>query len=123
MKSCFNEACVSITNSQFSNIKSYFPLIQIPIYSLIECYKNLISIYKKFEVLETEQNLNLPMVIYKENNYNTIELLNLSKIINMKTRTEIDKFNDILNDWYVYIILLILLILVCIYINFIIYRY
>lgn len=116
MKSCFNEACVSITNSQFSNIKSYFPLIQIPIYSLIECYKNLISMYKKFEVLETEQNLNLPMLTYKENNYNTIELLNLSKVINMKTRTEIDKFNNILNDWYVYIISLILLILVYIYI-------
>ncbi|XP_043804008.1 uncharacterized protein LOC122720942 [Apis laboriosa] len=99
MKSCFNEACVSITNSQFSNIKSYFPLIQIPIYSLIECYKNLISMYKKFEVLETEQNLNLPMLTYKENNYNTIELLNLSKVINVKTRTEIDKFNNILNDW------------------------
>ncbi|XP_068979868.1 uncharacterized protein [Bombus flavifrons] len=103
-KSCFSEASVSITNSQTSNLASYFPLIQIPIYSLIECYKNLISMfmYKKLESLETEENLNtfhLPPITYEENNYNTVELLKLSQNINTQTRTEIDEFNEILNDW------------------------
>ncbi|XP_048267019.1 uncharacterized protein LOC126920911 isoform X2 [Bombus affinis] len=103
-KSCFSEASVSITNSQISNLASYFPLIQIPIYSLIECYKNLISMfmYKKLESLETEENLNtfhLPPITYEENNYNTVELLKLSQNINTKTREEIDEFNEILNDW------------------------
>ncbi|XP_033308576.1 uncharacterized protein LOC117210068 isoform X2 [Bombus bifarius] len=103
-KSCFSEASVSITNSQISNLASYFPLIQIPIYSLIECYKNLISMfmYKKLESLETEEYLNtfhLPPITYEENNYNTVELLKLSQNINTQTRTEIDEFNEILNDW------------------------
>ncbi|XP_033363467.1 uncharacterized protein LOC117241648 isoform X2 [Bombus vosnesenskii] len=103
-KSCFSEASVSITNSQISNLASYFPLIQIPIYSLIECYKNLISMfmYKKLESLETEEYLNtfhIPPITYEENNYNTVELLKLSQNINTQTRTEIDEFNEILNDW------------------------
>lgn len=104
INSCFNEASVSITNSQISNITSYFPLIQIPIYSLIECYQNLISIsiLKKFESLETEENTNifqLPILAHEENNSNTIELLSLSKVVNMKTVAEIDKFTEILNAW------------------------
>ncbi|KAK1119682.1 hypothetical protein K0M31_013100 [Melipona bicolor] len=103
-KSCFSEASVSITNSQISNLASYFPLIQIPVYSLVECYKNLISMfmYKKFESLETEESPNtshLPMITYEEDNYNTLELLKLSQNINTKTRIEIDEFHKILNDW------------------------
>ncbi|KAK9299213.1 hypothetical protein QLX08_007720 [Tetragonisca angustula] len=103
-KSCFSEASVSITNSQISNLALYFPLIQIPVYSLVECYKNLISMfmYKKFESLETEESSNmshLPMITYEENNYNTLELLKLSQNINMKTRIEIDEFHKLLNDW------------------------
>ncbi|KOX71921.1 hypothetical protein WN51_03198 [Melipona quadrifasciata] len=103
-KSCFSEASISITNSQISNLASYFPLIQIPVYSLVECYKNLISMfmYKKFESLETEESPNtshLPMITYEEDNYNTVELLKLSQNINTKTRIEIDEFHKILNDW------------------------
>lgn len=101
-KSCFSEASVSITNSQISNLALYFPLIQIPVYSLVECYKNLISmfIYKKFESLEIEESTShLPMITYGENNYNTFELLKLSQNINTKTRIEIDEFHKILNDW------------------------
>ncbi|CAK9816233.1 hypothetical protein ANTQUA_LOCUS8813 [Anthophora quadrimaculata] len=103
-KSCFSEASIPITNFQISNITPYFPLIQAPIYSLLECYKNLISmlVYKKFDSLENEENLNsfqLPMITHKENNYNTIELLNLSKVVSTKTKAEMDEFNEILNVW------------------------
>ena len=58
--------------------------------------------YKKFESLETEESSNtshLPMITYEKNNYNTLELLKLSQNISMKTRTEIDEFHKILNDW------------------------
>ncbi|XP_076754249.1 uncharacterized protein LOC143425391 [Xylocopa sonorina] len=103
-KSCFSETFVPVTNLKISNITSHFPLIQTPIYSLIDCYKNLISTstYKKLESLETEENSNLlqlPTLTYEENNYNTLELLNLSKNVNARTKTEIDEFNTIRDAW------------------------
>lgn len=102
-KRCFSEASISIVNSKDSNIASYFPMIQTPIYSLIDCYKNLVLtlVYKKFGCLEIEENSNLLQlaVQYEENNYNILELLNLSKVVNTKTKAEIDEFNEILNAW------------------------
>lgn len=82
-------------------------MIQTPIYSLIECYKNLITVfvYKRFESSEMKETLNVfeaPILTYGGSNDNTLELLNASKAVNVKTKAEIDEFNDILNAWYVF---------------------
>ncbi|XP_043260492.1 uncharacterized protein LOC122402049 isoform X1 [Colletes gigas] len=103
-KSCFNEASLPINNSQASNIKCYFPMIQIPIYSLIECYKNLILqfVYKKFESLKVEENsdiFQMPILMNDENKSLIVKLFNLSKAVSIRTKTEIDEFNEILNAW------------------------
>ncbi|XP_076663226.1 uncharacterized protein LOC143366222 isoform X2 [Andrena cerasifolii] len=103
-KCCFSEASVSVTNSQVTNTTFYFPMIQTPIYSLIECYKNLVTmfVYKRFESLEMEETLHVfgaPILTYEGSNDNTLELLNASKAVNVKTRAEIDEFNEILNAW------------------------
>ena len=103
-KCCFSEASVSVNNSQVTNTTFYFPMIQTPIYSLIECYKNLITtfVYKRFESLEMEETLNAfetPILTYEGSNDNTLELLNASKAVNVKTKAEIDEFNEILNAW------------------------
>ncbi|XP_076232699.1 uncharacterized protein LOC143178107 isoform X2 [Calliopsis andreniformis] len=102
-KCCFSEASVSVTNFQSTNIMSYYPMVQTPIYSLIECYKNLVLtfLYKRFESLDVEERntFQMPMLTYKEDTSNIIDLLNLSKAINLKTNTEIEEFNEILNAW------------------------
>ncbi|XP_054002355.1 uncharacterized protein LOC128889065 [Hylaeus anthracinus] len=103
-KSCFNEASLLIRNSQISNIMCYFPMIQTPIYSLIECYKNLVLlfVYKKFESLKIDENsdvFQMPMLTNEETNTHIVKLLNLSKAVNTKTNIEIDNFNKILNAW------------------------
>ena len=103
-KSCISEASISVTNSQTSNIRSYFPTVQIPLYSLIDCYKNIILMLtcKRIECLEIEENpslLPIPILAHKENNYNTVELFKLSESFNTKTKAEIAEFNEILNAW------------------------
>nr|XP_003701315.1 PREDICTED: uncharacterized protein LOC100883207 [Megachile rotundata] len=103
-KSCLSEASISVTTPQLSNIMTHFPTLQIPIYTLLDCYKNLVSmlIYGRFENLEIEEEpepLQLPTLINRENNYNTVELLNLSKVYNTKTKAEIEEFNEIMNAW------------------------
>ncbi|XP_031826333.2 uncharacterized protein LOC116424279 isoform X1 [Nomia melanderi] len=103
-KRCFAEASVSVTNSHTSNIVCYFPMIQTPIYSLLECYKNLTLtfVYKRFNPSEVKESLDVlpvPVLQHKGNNANVIEILNLSKTANTKTKSEIDKFNKLLHDW------------------------
>ncbi|XP_015436353.1 PREDICTED: uncharacterized protein LOC107191766 [Dufourea novaeangliae] len=103
-KRCFSEASVSITNTQASNITCYFPMIQTPVYSLIECYKNLtlMFLYKTFDSLQVDENvdaLQIPIPSYEENNYNIHKLLNLSRIASTNIEAEINNFNEILNDW------------------------
>jgi len=97
---------VSITtvNAQCSRIKSYFPIIQIPIYSLIECYKNVIAniVYTKLhcssstEAVECADKL-LPS--REKCNYNSLELLNLASLVCDQARKEIKRFNAVLNSW------------------------
>ncbi|XP_017879897.1 uncharacterized protein LOC108624848 isoform X2 [Ceratina calcarata] len=111
VKSCFSEASISVPASRVSHVTLYFPFIQTPIYSLIECYKNLILMfaYKRFESLEIEGDTNLvesskvnfmsSSQMYEENNYNTLELLNSSKVVNTRAKAEINEFNELLNAW------------------------
>lgn len=103
-KCCFSEASISISPSQGAHITPYFPMIHIPIYYLIECYKHLTATftYKKLEALQSEESLDLsevPITTPDHKEYNTIELLNLSKIVCDRTKKEIAQFNDIFNAW------------------------
>ncbi|XP_039313851.1 uncharacterized protein LOC105205884 isoform X2 [Solenopsis invicta] len=97
---------VSITtiNSQYLKLKSYFPIIQIPIYSLIECYKNAITnlVYTKLHCsasTEDSEYVDKLMAPREKCNYNSLELLNLAKIVCDQAREEIKRFNAVLNTW------------------------
>ncbi|XP_012220664.1 uncharacterized protein [Linepithema humile] len=87
-----------------SRIKSYFPMIQIPIYCLIECYRNAIAniIYTKLHCSASTEDIECAdkLVSSREKcNYNNLELLYLSKMACDQAREEIKGFNAILSAW------------------------
>ncbi|KAK2588192.1 hypothetical protein KPH14_004231 [Odynerus spinipes] len=95
------EASIVITPLKVSNIIPYFPMIQAPIYCLIDCYKNLITnyTYQSIEASLAAKNNDLPVSIDYTNNYNTMELLILSKRNCESTQEEINAFNVALKAW------------------------
>lgn len=99
--STMNEASVAIPHSKASNIMPYFPMIQAPIYCLVDCYKNLIAnyTYRNIETSLTTENCDLPSFVNYDNDYNTMELLTLSGRNCNNTQEEIDKFNFAVNAW------------------------
>ncbi|XP_078043239.1 uncharacterized protein LOC144473327 [Augochlora pura] len=101
---CITEASLLVPNNQATHIVHYFPMIHTPIYSLLECYKNFILIlfHKRFNFCHIVENFDtLQTTVLKHEGYdcNILELLNLSKTINVKTKDKINEFNRILNDW------------------------
>ncbi|KYM81869.1 hypothetical protein ALC53_07661 [Atta colombica] len=99
-----DKASITTVNPQYSRIKSYFPTIQMSIYSLIECYKNVTAnmIYTKLhnststEEIEYTDKLMSPQ---EKCNYNSLEMLNLAKIACDQTHEEIKHFNEVLSAW------------------------
>ncbi|XP_076378036.1 uncharacterized protein LOC117229509 [Megalopta genalis] len=101
---CITEVSLLVPNNQATHIVHYFPMIHSPTYSLLEYYRNftLMLFHKRFNSFEIEENLDtLQLSALKHEGYdcNILELLNLSKTINIKTKDEINEFNRILNDW------------------------
>ncbi|XP_012532464.1 uncharacterized protein LOC105834486 isoform X1 [Monomorium pharaonis] len=98
---------VSITtvNPQYSRIKPYFPIIQMPIYSLIECYKNAIAniiytkLHRSMEDMNETKCIDKSVPPREKCNYNSLELLNLASIVCDQAREEIKRFNAVLNTW------------------------
>jgi len=76
----------------------------MPIYSLLECYRNAIAniIYTKLhnststEEIEYADKLMSPR---EKCNYNSLELLDLAKVVCDQAREEIKRFDEILNAW------------------------
>ncbi|XP_012060341.1 PREDICTED: uncharacterized protein LOC105623562 [Atta cephalotes] len=99
-----DKASITTVNPQYSRIKSYFPTIQMSIYSLIECYKNVTAnmIYTKLhnststEEIEYTDKLMSPQ---EKCNYNSLEMLNLAKVACDQTHEEIKHFNEVLSAW------------------------
>ncbi|XP_018303715.1 uncharacterized protein [Mycetomoellerius zeteki] len=99
-----DKASITTINPQCSRIKRYFPTIQMSIYSLIECYKNVTAniIYTKLhnstltEEIECTDKLMSPR---EKCNYNSLEMLNLAKVACDQTLEEIKHFNAVLSAW------------------------
>ncbi|XP_011643249.1 uncharacterized protein LOC105431031 [Pogonomyrmex barbatus] len=98
-----DNASISTINPQCARIKSYFPMIQIPIYSLIECYRNVIAniIYTKHSSVSTGEVECIDKLVSprEKSNYNSLELLNLAKVVCDQAHEEIRRFNTILTAW------------------------
>lgn len=98
-----DKASITTVNPQCSRIKPYFPTIQIPLYSLIECYRNVTAniVYTKHTSTLTEdiECANKLMPPREKCDYNSLELLNLTKVVCDQAREEIKHFNAVLNAW------------------------
>jgi len=76
----------------------------MPIYSLLECYRNAIAniIYTKLhnsistEEIECADKLMSPR---EKCNYNSLELLDFAKVVCDQAREEIEHFDEVLNAW------------------------
>ncbi|KYM93814.1 hypothetical protein ALC62_15515, partial [Cyphomyrmex costatus] len=98
-----DKAFIMTVNPQYSRIKPYFPTIQIPIYSLLECYKNVTAntVYTKLhnststEIACTDKLMSPREKCY----YNSLEMLNLTKVVCDQTQEEIKHFNAVLSAW------------------------
>lgn len=99
-----DKASIITINPQCSRIKPYFPIIQMPIYSLIECYRNVLAniVYTKLHCsmptgeIECADKLVPPR---EKCNYNSLELLNLAKVVCDQAREEIKRFDMVLSAW------------------------
>lgn len=100
-----DSAAVATINPQCSMIKSHFPMIQMPIYCLVECFRNVIvnlMYTKQCSVVaeeDTEYADKLIVVPRDKCDYNSLELLNLSKMACDQARQEIERYNAILHSW------------------------
>ncbi|XP_077266327.1 uncharacterized protein LOC143899706 isoform X2 [Temnothorax americanus] len=95
---------VTSVNPQCSRIKPYFPIIQIPIYSLVECYKNAIAniAYAKLHCSSSTEEIECAdksMPSREKCNYNSLELLNLATVVCDQAREEIKRFDAVLSAW------------------------
>jgi len=101
---CLDKASVAAINPQCTRIKSHFPMMQMPIYTLMECYRNVIAniIYRKLHgstSMESIEHVDKLASSRDKCNYNSLELLSLSKVVCDQAREEIGCFNVILNSW------------------------
>lgn len=101
---CFNKASVAAVNSQYSRVKSYFPMIHTPIYTLIDCYKNMVAnvIYAKSQCSTPTEDAECAIKLTPlRERYNdvSLELLSSSRVICDQVREEIDNFNATFNSW------------------------
>lgn len=99
-----NSASIATINPQCSRIKSYFPMIQMPVYSLIECFKNVmtnLTYTKQCSVVTEDIEHTDKLVVFSREkcDYNILELLNLSKMACDQARQEIERYNAILHAW------------------------
>lgn len=80
-------------------------MIQIPVYSLIECYKNAIAniVYTKLYCSSSTEEIECADELMPEEsekcNYNSLELLNLATVVCDQAREEIKGFDAVLNSW------------------------
>ncbi|XP_014489311.1 PREDICTED: uncharacterized protein LOC106752256 isoform X2 [Dinoponera quadriceps] len=100
----FNRASVMAINPQCSKIKSYFPMIHTPIYTLIDCYKDSAAnaIYIKSQCSIPTEDIKCTMKsMPSREKYNDISLnlLCLSRIVYNQVRKEIGSFNATLDSW------------------------
>ncbi|XP_050452808.1 uncharacterized protein LOC126852251 [Cataglyphis hispanica] len=98
-----NKASITTINPQW-RIKTYFPMIQMPIYCLIECYRNAIAniIYTKLHSLASIKDIDQcsnRLVSREKCDYNSLELLSFSKVVCDQACEEIEHFNAILRAW------------------------
>lgn len=97
-----DKASITTVSPQCSRIKLYFPTVQIPMYSLIECYRNAITniVYtKQYYSTEEIESTDELMPSREKCNYNSLELLNLATVVCNQARDEIKRFNAVLNAW------------------------
>lgn len=79
-------------------------MIQMPIYCLVECYRNAIAniIYTKLHcsasIKDTDQCPDR-LVSREKCDYNSLELLSFGKVVCDQAREEIEHFNAILRAW------------------------
>lgn len=79
-------------------------MIQMPIYCLVECYRNAIAniIYIKLHcsasIKDTDQFPDR-LVSREKCDYNSLELLSFGKVVCDQAREEIEHFNAILRAW------------------------
>ncbi|KAL6433441.1 hypothetical protein ACFW04_006525 [Cataglyphis niger] len=98
-----NKASITTINSQWK-IKTYFPMIQMPIYCLMECYRNAIAniIYTKLHSSASIKDIDQcsdKLVSREKCDYNSLELLSFSKVVCDQACEEIEHFNAILRAW------------------------
>ncbi|XP_029167338.1 uncharacterized protein LOC114937840 [Nylanderia fulva] len=99
-----NETSVTTIKPQWGRIKTYFPMIQMPIYCLIECYRNAIAniFYTKLHCSTSIQDFNQStdrLVSREKYDHNSLELLNRASIVYDQAREEIEHFYAVLKTW------------------------
>ncbi|EFN86957.1 hypothetical protein EAI_05187 [Harpegnathos saltator] len=99
----FDHTSVTPINPQInSKIKSYFPMIHTPIYTLIDCYKNIVANvnYNKLQYSTPTEDIEWAIKSPREN-YNdvSLELLSFSRMVCGQVREEIESFNATFESW------------------------
>lgn len=81
-------------------------MIQTPIHSLIECYKNMVANinYTKLEYpmpMKDIERIDTSSLrsLQEKCKYDSLDLLKLSKVAYGQIREEIKQFDEILNSW------------------------
>ncbi|KAG7214079.1 hypothetical protein KM043_001441 [Ampulex compressa] len=100
---CLSEASVATSDLQNFELMPYFPMIQIPVYSLIDYYKNIAVMlaYKSVSLMPI-RNTDLsavPCFLQEKHNYNTMDLLNFTKATCIRGDKEVVQFNKMLEAW------------------------
>ncbi|GAB1862048.1 hypothetical protein CAJAP_03127 [Camponotus japonicus] len=98
-----NKTSITTINPQW-RIKACFPMIQMPIYCLVECYRNAIAniIYTKLHCSASIKDIDQcpdRLVSREKCDYNSLELLSFGKVVCDQAREEIEHFNAILRAW------------------------
>lgn len=99
-----NKTSVTTLNPQCWRIKTYFPMIQMPIYCLIECYRNVVAniFYTKLHCSTSTQNIDHgtdKLVSREKYDHNSLELLNRANVVCDQAREEIENFDAVLKTW------------------------
>ncbi|XP_026829108.1 uncharacterized protein LOC113562808 [Ooceraea biroi] len=86
---CLDKASVAAINPQCSRIKPHFPMVQTPLYSLIECYRNAVAniIYTKLHCSTSTEKVEHADELTPSRekcNYNSLELLFLLTLFEMR---------------------------------------
>ncbi|XP_072757771.1 uncharacterized protein [Anoplolepis gracilipes] len=99
-----NQASIATISPQCWRTKPYFPMIQMPIYCLIECYRNAIAniIFTKLQSSASIKDFDKctdKLVSQEKCDYNSLALLSLSKIACDQAREEIEHFDTVFKAW------------------------